>query len=285
MAAQSKRDIETLEKELEERNFIFMRDVSNSKHYVKWVCRKDQGDMLLKIVDKRLLYLNQEIKQAFIREFQVGKRVGGAWQHLAAFFDFFYLKNHAVIVYEYYSKGTLEENIQIKNSYEYNEALVVSNDLIRGLEELKLLGLIHKNLDAGCVYLGHSCLKIGGFEFCEFSENNSHRTDANQNFSYNFPTLRSLNLFLTVKELLGLLETDPSNRLSPAEVKTIVYTLYTRLRPRELELMVRENLFSSRVSQKESMIQKLRNGIRKVMGFSVDNFVSFFLFFIYFKSF
>lgn len=153
---------EEVDQELLERGFTFERELSVKATYWKRVYRREKTEFALKLVDKRLFYTNPVLKESTLREYKIALRIGAAWPNLCCFVDFFYTKGFVVFVYEFYAAGNLEERIERGEPFEYNEIVIILKNLLMGVAQLKMAGVVHKNLDAGLVYFTRSSLKIGG---------------------------------------------------------------------------------------------------------------------------
>lgn len=124
---------------------------------------------MLKIHPKRLIFSDRTLRKAVNREIMIANKVRGNFSFLAGFYDFFYTKNYAIFVYEYYSAGTLGTFFG-HDQLNLLEIIVIMRDLFCGLEELKYLNIIHKNLNENVIFLSKSTLKIGGYEYCEMND-------------------------------------------------------------------------------------------------------------------
>lgn len=87
-----------LDEELLEREFDAVRTLSYAKNFIKRLYVSRGNEVMLKIIEKKVLFTDSEIKAAVLREFKVAQAIGGSWPHLLAFFDFFYTKNHVILV-------------------------------------------------------------------------------------------------------------------------------------------------------------------------------------------
>jgi hypothetical protein len=88
-----------LDEELLEREFDAVRTLSYTKNFIKRLYVTKKNEVVLKMIEKKVLFADSEIKAALLREFKIAQAIGGSWPHLLAFFDFFYTKKHAVLVY------------------------------------------------------------------------------------------------------------------------------------------------------------------------------------------
>jgi Protein kinase domain len=69
--------------------------------------------------------------------------------------------------YEYFKGGSLKDRLKT-GDLSYNDTVILIKDMTQALEELKVLGILHKNIDMNVIYLGRSSFKLGGYDFCDF---------------------------------------------------------------------------------------------------------------------
>jgi serine/threonine-protein kinase ULK2 len=128
----------------------------------------------LKIVPKNNVFSDRSLRTLINQEISICNKVKHSFNYLVNFYEFFYTRNLAVFVYEYYEYGTFQ-NMFINDKMSLLEVILLMKDLFNGLEELKHMKIIHKNLNPECVYISNNKLKIGGFEYCEL--NDCHKRD------------------------------------------------------------------------------------------------------------
>ena len=165
----SSEEILPLDKELEEKGWELEAGISVTKQVIRRLYRSNGILYLLKIHPKRQIFSDRTLRKAVNREIMIANKVRGNFSFLAGFYDFFYTKNYAIFVYEYYSAGTLGTFFG-HDQQNLLEIIVIMRDLFCGLEELKYLNIIHKNLNEDCIFQSKSTLKIGGYEYCEMND-------------------------------------------------------------------------------------------------------------------
>ena len=163
------RNKNTLNQELQEKGWIYKQSLRETKNTIKRLYMKDNAEFMLKIHPKRKIFSDRILRKAVNREIKIANKVRGNFNFLAGFYDFFYTKNYAIFVYEYYSFGTLG-SFFTNDPPNLLEMIILMRDLFFGLEELKNLNIIHKNLNENVIYLSKSTLKIGGYEYCEIND-------------------------------------------------------------------------------------------------------------------
>ena len=158
-----------MEMELSELGWELKDTILNDKRLVKRIGVKKGNERLLKIIPKRLIFSDRTLRTAVNREIQIANKVKGNFNFLAGFYDFFYTKSFAVFVYEHYEMGTIRK-VFGKLKMSLLEITVLMRDLFNGLEELKHLKIVHKNLHEDVIYVSNNTLKIGGYEYCELND-------------------------------------------------------------------------------------------------------------------
>lgn len=166
--------------ELLELGWTYVKTILKTKKFVKKVYRKDKDEFMLKIIPKKNVFNDRSLRRSINREISIVNKVKGNFNFLVGFYDFFYTRNLAIFVYEYYEFGTIQ-NIFMNDKMTLLEVILLMRDLFNGLEELKHMKIIHKNLNPDCIYMSKNTLKIGGYEYCEF--NDCHKMDE---FDHNY---------------------------------------------------------------------------------------------------
>lgn len=156
--------------ELKDFGFVYKERIKQDK-YASYHHVLSKKDFMAKIYIKKDIFKNQHLKKQMNREYKIGDLIKKNFSYLIGFHDFFYTKTFAVFIYEYCRSGTLEFLMGSSSLLEDNEKKIIIKDIYQGLEELRFLGIIHRNLNASCIYLSKFSLKIGGYEFCEENDN------------------------------------------------------------------------------------------------------------------
>jgi serine/threonine protein kinase len=127
---------------------------------------KNEERFSLKLLDKNDYFSNEMLKEYYNNEAKIGNKVRNNFPHLVSHHGFFYTKHYAVFVYSYYANGTLSSYFSDQD-FNLLQIIILLKDIFLGLEELRSLGYIHRNLHELNIYVGSQTIKIGGFEHCE----------------------------------------------------------------------------------------------------------------------
>lgn len=197
--------------ELSEAGYTIVKELPSKRPETRLLCEKNREKFNLKLLDKNDYFSNEILKEYYNNEAKIGNKVRSNFPHLVSHHGFFYTKHFAVFVYSYYENGTLGSYF---SDQEFNllQIIILLKDIFLGLEELRSLGYIHRNLHEYNIYVGNQTVKIGGFEHCE-KISASH-------MSYNY------HLFMldTMTDVLQSISPEmASNRYT--SVKTSIYCL------------------------------------------------------------
>jgi serine/threonine protein kinase len=156
-----------LESELLDHGYAYESLIEKKGDWTVHKLEKNRKFFQAKAFSKKHVFINQVTKDLVNRELGIAELIKKNFNYLVAFHDFFYTRSYVVIVYEYCPYGTIRNLLQY-GSLQSEEVSVIMKDIFNGLEELKFLGIIHKNLCPDCIYIDEKFhLKIAGYEFCE----------------------------------------------------------------------------------------------------------------------
>lgn len=158
--------LEEATEELAEVGYVVEKKLPCRRPELKLLARKEKDLVTLKIVSKNDYFYNDLMKDYYNNEITLGNKVKNSFPHLVSQYEFFYTKHYAIFVYAYYENGTLGDYF---SDQEFNllQIIILLKDIFLGLEELRSLGYIHRNLHEHNIYVSNLTVKIGGFEHCE----------------------------------------------------------------------------------------------------------------------
>jgi len=170
----------TLEQELLDTGYKITAILQKNQKLANRLAEKNGEEYFVKAVLKRLLFTDKALRTAINREIMIANKVKGNFSYLVGFSEFFYTKNYAVFVYEHYEMGTIQK---VYGSLKMSllEITILMRDLFLGLEELKYLKIVHKNLNEDVIFVSKGNLKIGGYEYCD--NNDCHKMEE---FDHNY---------------------------------------------------------------------------------------------------
>ena len=81
--------------------------LSKNLKYTKKVYKKDRREFMLKIIPKRSLFTDRYLRSQVNKEIEIASKIKNHFNYLMPFYEFFYTRNLAVFVYEYFEFGTM----------------------------------------------------------------------------------------------------------------------------------------------------------------------------------
>lgn len=159
-------DDDIMELELLEAGYTIVKPLPSKKPETKLLCCKDGEQFSLKLLDKNDYFSNEMLKEYYNNEAKIGNKVRNNFPHLVSYHGFFYTKHFAVFSYSHYENGTVGSYFSDQD-FNLLQIIILLKDIFLGLEELKSLGYIHRNMHEFNIYVGSQTIKIGGFEHCE----------------------------------------------------------------------------------------------------------------------
>ena len=120
----------------------------------------------LKCFNLRDIFKSPSIKKWVNNEIKMGELLSSSSYHTGVtLIEKVYTQNYLIMVYEYYKHRTLEQIITEKKLRDRDIKLLL-RDLVRILEDLRKLGLIHKHLSPDKIIVANnSMLKFTGLDF------------------------------------------------------------------------------------------------------------------------
>lgn len=85
--------------------------------------------------------------------------------------------------------------------FSYKDTVILLQDITQALEELKILGILHKNIDMNLIYFGRAAFKLGGYEFCDFCFQSRLSEKGYQYFTNLTKSVMSLNPEITLNRV------------------------------------------------------------------------------------
>lgn len=162
-----------LEAELLEQGYVYKNLLEKKADWTVHKLEKNNRYFLAKTFCKKNVFVNQVLKDMINREVGIAEQIKRNFNYLVSYHDFFYTRSFVVMVYEHCPHGSIRNLLQY-GTLQKEEINIIMKDIFNGLEELKFLGIIHKNLNPDCIYIDEKLhLKIGGYEFCEIMK---HKT-------------------------------------------------------------------------------------------------------------
>ena len=133
-----------LQFELEEAGYTYQEPLTHKGHVSTHKVKSDR-EYMVKVINKKALFKYRELKMAVNREYRIADTIKKNFECLLWFYDFFYTKSFAIFVYEHCRDGTLENLLDDEELKDKHKKIVIK-DIFKALNELRFLGIIHKNL-------------------------------------------------------------------------------------------------------------------------------------------
>jgi serine/threonine protein kinase len=152
--------------ELAEQGYEYENQIERRGSFSSHVIQKGGRYYQAKIFNKKMVFMNPVLKTVVNKEYKIAEQIKKNFSYLVAYHEFFYTKTFIMIVYEYCVYGSLKSMIRL-GDLTHQEIFFIMKDVFSALEELKFLGIIHKNLTADHIYVDKANFKIGGYEYCD----------------------------------------------------------------------------------------------------------------------
>lgn len=166
-------DLALIADELKDQGYTYESLLERREDYAAYLVTKGTKRYLCKIYPKKQVFTNHVAKSLVNRETEIADQIKRNFNYLVGYLDFFYTRNLVGLVYEYCTYGSLRTLLAYGNLTEA-EAYLIMKDVFNALEELKFLGIVHRNLSPDYIMIDDKfSLKIHGYEFCEL---HSHKT-------------------------------------------------------------------------------------------------------------
>jgi serine/threonine protein kinase len=156
-----------LESEISEHGYSYEGLIEKKGDWTVHKFHKSGKYFQAKTFSKKHVFVSQVTKDLVNRELGIAELVKRNFNYLVSYNDFFYTRSYVIIVYEYCPYGTIR-NLLKYGTIQNDEVNIIMKDIFNGLEELKFLGIIHKNVCPDVIYIDEKFhLKIAGYEYCE----------------------------------------------------------------------------------------------------------------------
>ena len=173
--------------EVKEHGYTYISILEKKEDYAVHLLEKGKKHFRTKIYSKKQLFSSPTLRFLLNQENAVGEMIRHNFNYLLAYSDFFYTRSFAMILYDHCPYGSLKTLLNYGELL-MEEVFLIVKDLFNGLEELKFLGIIHRNLCPENILIDEKfALKIDGFEFCE---SHAHRTLSPPDFVYFLKNLK-----------------------------------------------------------------------------------------------
>lgn len=181
-------DRNLLNDEFQEQGYTYHNLLEKKGDWTIHKVEKNRKMYQAKTFQKKSVFINHVLKSMIDRELQIAEQVKRNFNYLVSYTEFFYTRTFIVIVYEHCPHGTIKDLLK-NGTLDNKEIFLIMKDLFNGLEELKFLGIIHRNLAPECVYIDEKFhLRIAGYEFCEPQ---AHKTMIPPDFLYFLKMLKT----------------------------------------------------------------------------------------------
>ena len=138
-------DIPLLTEELKEQNYLYESILEKREDFAVYLVSKQGKKYLCKIYPKKQVFTNPVAKSLVNRETEIADQIKKNFNYLVGYADFFYTRSLVGLVYEYCAYGSLRTLLNYGNLTE-SEVYLIMKDVFNALEELKFLGIVHRNL-------------------------------------------------------------------------------------------------------------------------------------------
>lgn len=170
---QARQDRQQLVDEFSEHGYTYLMTIEKLKDCELHAVEKAGKNYQAKLYNKRHMFSNQVVKTIVNNEAAVAEQIKRNFNYLVSYFDYFYTKSFVVLIYEHCPYGNIRSlimNVELTQ----DEACLLLKDLFSGLEELKFLGIVHRNLCPDNIMIDDKfTLKLHGYQHCDV---HAHKT-------------------------------------------------------------------------------------------------------------
>lgn len=160
-------DIEKVAKEIKLHGFKIFGVMQNRENSVKLIADRKNERVFIKVFKLAEIFKSLESKEWINNEIKMGELIASSSVHTAVtMIEKLYTHKYLLLVYEYYRHRTLEQIITERKLRDRDIKLIL-RDLIRILDDLRKLGLVHKNLSADKLIIANSMIKFTGLDFLQ----------------------------------------------------------------------------------------------------------------------